>query len=224
MQRPELIVIDLDGTLIDSAPDLAFATSEMLKRLGRTQVAEERVRNWIGNGADMLVKRALTGEMRPEKEPMEFQRALDVFSEIYADNVSVRSSLYMGVTEGLQQLREAGFNLACVTNKHSRFTLPLMERTGLGRYFDYVGCGDDFEYLKPHPISLIKTAERFNVAPVRSLMIGDSVNDVQAARAAGFQVFCVPYGYLNGLRVEDLNADLIIDSLSDLPNILEKLY
>ena len=104
MQRPELIVIDLDGTLIDSAPDIAFAASEMLSRLGRAQVAEKRIRDWIGNGADMLVKRALTGEMRPEEDPPEFQRALDVFSEIYADNVSVRSSLYPGVIEGLQQL------------------------------------------------------------------------------------------------------------------------
>jgi len=224
MQRPELIAIDLDGTLIDSAPDLAFAASEMLKRLGRAQVAEERVRDWIGNGADMLVKRALTGEMVPEKNPVDFQRGLDVFSEIYADNVSVRSSLYDGVTEGLQRLQKAGFSLACLTNKHSRFTRPLMKRTGLGPYFDYVGCGDDFEQLKPHPSSLLKTAERFNVAPARSLMVGDSVNDVQAARAAGFQVFCVPYGYLNGLRVEDLNADLIIDSLADLPNVLENLH
>ena len=221
MQRPKLIVIDLDGTLIDSAPDLTFAASEMLRHLGRAQVAEDRVREWIGNGADMLVKRALTGKMRPEEDPPEFQRALDVFSEIYAGNVSVRGSLYPGVIEGLQQLDEAEFNLACVTNKHSRFTRPLMERTGLGRYFDYVGCGDDFEHLKPHPLSLMKTAERFDVAPARSLMVGDSVNDVQAARAAGFQVFCVPYGYLNGLRVEDLNADLIIDSLADLPNVFE---
>ena len=222
MQRPELIVIDLDGTLIDSAPDLAFAASEMLSRLGRAKVAEERVRKWIGNGAGMLVKRALTGEIWPEEDPPEFQRALDVFSEIYTDNVSVRSSLYPGVIEGLQQLGKAGFNLACVTNKHSRFTRPLMERTGLGRYFDYVGCGDDFEHLKPHPLSLLKTAERFDVAPEQSLMIGDSSNDVQAARAAGFRVFCVPYGYHNGLRVEDLNADLIIDSLADLSSVLEE--
>lgn len=219
MQCPQLIVLDLDGTLIDSAPDLAYAIREMLDHLGRKQVSEQQVRNWIGNGVSMLVKRALNGEMQAEDEPLEFNRAFEVFSNIYVENVSVRSTLYPGVIQGLQQLSSSGFNLACITNKHSRFTRPLMERTGLGHYFDYVGCGDDFEHLKPHPLPLVKTAERFDANPAQSVMVGDSLNDIQAARAAGFRVCCVSYGYLNGLRVEDLNADLVIDSLTDLPKV-----
>lgn len=220
MLTPDLVVFDLDGTLIDSAPDLAYAVNLMLDRLGREKVSEDQVRDWIGNGLSMLVKRALTGERQPLEDPPELAEALTTFSDFYAENIHVKSTVYSGVVEGLRELQNKGINLACVTNKIARFSRPLMERTGLAEYFDYLGSGDDFAQLKPHPLPLVKAAEWFKANPANSLMVGDSANDVKAARAAGYKVFCVPYGYLNGIPVEALNADLVIDSLADLPDLL----
>ncbi len=218
--RPELIVLDLDGTLVDSAPDLAFSADEMLKAMGRAPAGEARVRGWIGNGIPMLVKRALTFQMWPQDEPEGFAEALSKFKAIYADNVCERSKLYPGAMEGVRALKAEGYRLACVTNKHSDFTRPLLEKLGLAKYLDYIGCGDHFEKPKPHPESLLKTAERFGLAPERCLMVGDSENDVAAARAAGYRILCVPYGYRRCQRAEDLGADALIASLADLPGFL----
>lgn len=221
LPRPELIVLDLDGTLIDSAPDLAFALEEMLRRLGLSPIRKEVIGQWIGNGVSHLVKRALSGGSAPAGEPERFEEAMAVFSEIYAARLFDRGEIYPGVREGLEKLKEEGYLLACVTNKHSRFTRPLMERSGLGRYLDYVGCGDDFERQKPDPLPLLKTAERFGVEPAKAVMVGDSVNDVRAGRAAGFTVVCVPYGYRGDRSVADLKADEVADTLADLPALFE---
>lgn len=221
LPQPELIVIDLDGTLIDSAPDLAYALEGMRRRLGLPPLRKEVMSQWIGNGVSLLVKRALTGEMEPAGEPERFEEAMAVFSEIYAAHLFDRGGIYPGVWEGLEKLKGEGYLLACVTNKHSRFTRPLMERSGLGRYFDYVGCGDEFERQKPDPLPLLKTAERFGVEPAKAVMVGDSINDVRAGRAAGFTVVCVPYGYRGDCSVADLKADGVADTLADLPLLFE---
>lgn len=220
LQNPQLIIFDLDGTLIDTAPDLVYATKVMLDQLGYRPIDEAHMTGWIGNGISMLIKRALTGEMNPSHTPDDFDQAFTIFAKAYADNVFNRSTIYPGVIDGLEQLKDNNFNLACITNKLSRFTQPLMEQSGLAGYFDFVGSGDEFDQLKPHPLPLISTARRFNVDPLKSLMVGDSQNDVGAGRAAGFYVVCVSYGYLNGGRVDDLKADLVIDSLADLPQYL----
>jgi phosphoglycolate phosphatase len=221
--RPQLIVFDLDGTLVDSAPDIAYAIDAMLDRLGRPPVGEARVKSWIGNGVSMIVKRALTGELWPVGEPPRYADALKLFVELYGANVCERSRLFPGVVEGLQQLKRERYILTCITNKHSRFTQPLLEHLDIAKYMDFVGCGDHFEKLKPDPFPLLKTAERFNVPPARAMMIGDSANDVEAARAAGFSVYCVPYGYHNRHSVEHLRSDAVIDSIAELPALLAKL-
>jgi phosphoglycolate phosphatase len=219
---PQLIVFDLDGTLVDSAPDLAFSVNAVLRKANRPPVGIDTVRSWIGNGVPMLVRRALTGEMWPQTYPAGFQGALSHFDIIYAANLYRRSRLYDGVREGLTELRAEGYRTACLTNKHSRFTLPLLKGLGVFEYFDYVGCGDQFAKHKPDPLPLVKTAEYFHVPLDRCLMVGDSENDVQAARAAGYAVICVPYGYRACERAEDLGADAVIASIADLSAYLRK--
>jgi phosphoglycolate phosphatase len=214
--RPELIVFDLDGTLVDSASDIAYSVDAMLEALGRPPVGEERVRGWIGNGVAMLVKRALTGEMWPEGEPPGFGEAQSLFMDTYEAHLCERSCLFDGVAEGLARLKAEGYRLACITNKNSRFTLPLLNQLGISRYLDFIGCGDQFGKHKPDPEPLLKTAEHFGVEPSRCLMVGDSANDARAARNAGFMLVCVPYGYHGGAGVEKLEPDAIVGSIAEL--------
>jgi phosphoglycolate phosphatase len=217
----KLIAFDLDGTLVESAPDLADAINAMLAGLGLEPVDDSQVAQWIGNGADMLVKRALTGEMWPVNEPPLLEQGLPLFQDHYERHICRRSRLFPGVVEGLQQLKSAGFILACITNKHSRYTIPLLEQIGILGYFHDVGCGNQFTKHKPAPEPLLKTAERFAVDTASCLMVGDSANDVLAARAAGYKVLCVPYGYHGGDGVKCLEPDGIIASIADLPDWLK---
>jgi len=221
LQRPELIVFDLDGTLVDSAPDLTYCIDTMLERLGRASAGLQRVRGWIGDGVSMLVKRALTFEMWPQGEPEGFAEALPMFMTLYAENICERSRLFPGVLEGIQALKAEGYTLACLTNKHSDFTLPLLEKLGVAQILDYIGCGNQFQHHKPHPEPLLKTAGRFGFAPYQCLMVGDSENDVEAARAAGYWVVCVSYGYRRCENAEDLRADALIGSIAELPAFLQ---
>jgi len=214
--HPGLIAFDLDGTLVDTAPDLVWAVERLLEETGRSPVGFDTVRGWIGNGVPMLVKRALTGQMRPETTPEDYESALERFRTLYAEHVFQLSRLYPGVEEGLRQIKADGYITACLTNKHSDFTTPLLERAGIARYFDFVGCGNQYELQKPHPEPLLKTAERFSVAPSECLMVGDSENDVKAARAAGYTIACVPYGYRSCEKPEELAADFLIESLTEL--------
>ncbi len=217
-----MILIDVDGTLVDSVPDLAFCVDEMMRRLGRAPRGESRVRDWVGNGVERLVRRALIGQLDGEPDEAEFQRAYPVFLELYAKNTSKRSLLYPGVPEGLDYLRSAGYALGCVTNKAERFTIPLLRDLGIYDYFSIVICGDTLEHKKPHPAPLLHAAEFFKVEPARSLMVGDSISDVRAARAAGFQIACLPYGYNHGEDIRVAEPDVIIETLAHLKTELEQ--
>ena len=216
-RRPSLIVFDLDGTLVDSAPDLAYSIDQMLIRLGRAPAGLEKVRGWVGNGMPMLVQRALTGEQWPSAEPAGLGEALATYMDIYAENLSARTRLYEGARECLHALRERGLRMACITNKHSRFTRPLLEQLGVADYFDAIASADQFARHKPDPEPLLKTAERLGVSPDESMMVGDSPADAEAARNAGFMLALVPYGYHGGKGVEALKPDLILESLAELP-------
>lgn len=215
-----MILIDLDGTLVDTVPDLAHAVNVMLERLGMPGQPEEKVREWIGNGAERLVRRALVGAYEGEPPQRLFQRGYPIFLEAYEENVCRKSRPYPGVMEGLERLREAGYPLGCVTNKPARFTEPLLDALGLSPYFGVVVSGDSLPYKKPHPEPLLHAAGFFKVPPVESLMVGDSINDVEAARAAGFRVVCVSYGYNHGQDIHDAGPDAVIDSLDELPGLL----
>jgi len=217
LAKPQMILLDLDGTLVDSVPDLAYCVDEMMARLGLAPHGEARVRTWVGNGVERLVKRALTGEMEAEPEGAAYDRALPIFLDLYAANTSQRSALFPGVREGLEGLQQGGYTLACVTNKAERFTLPLLADLDLSRYFELVVSGDTLPTKKPDPAPLLHAANRFGLPPTSCLMVGDSVNDVKAARAAGFAVACVPYGYNHGRDIREAVPDAVIETLTELP-------
>lgn len=216
----KLVAFDLDGTLVNSAPDLARAVNVALAHVGLPPCEEKSVRGWIGNGADMLIKRAMTGEAHPSADPDRFEETMAVFWQYYGEHMSDNGGLFPGVLEGVCELKQLGYQLAVVTNKHSRFTLPLLENLGVAQHMDYIGCGDQFSQLKPDPAPLLETAAHFGVKPEQTLMIGDSVNDVQSARAAGCGILVVSYGYRDCERAEDLHADGVIASIAELPDLL----
>lgn len=216
-------MIDLDGTLLDTIPDLAAATNLMLEALGRPQLPLETVRNYVGKGIPRLVERALARDIDGQVDTAALAQALPVFERFYRTVNGAHTTLYPGVLDGLEQLRAAGFPLACVTNKAGAFTLPLLERMGLAGYFAQTIAGDTLARKKPDPLQLLYACAQFGVAPEKMLMIGDSVNDVQAARAAGCPVFCVPYGYNEGHAVQSLDVDAIVSALTDCIPLIKKV-
>ena len=220
--HPKMILIDVDGTLVDSVPDLAFCVDTMMERMGRSRPGEEAVRQWVGNGVERLVRRALTGELDGEPEAADFDLAFPIFIELYAQNTSKRSMLYPGIRAGLDYLEGAGYALGCVTNKAARFTLPLLRDLGVRDYFGIIVSGDTLPRKKPDPLPLLHAAEYFGVASKDALMIGDSVSDVKAARAAGFGVVCMSYGYNHGQDIQDSNPDAVIDSLAEIEGLLQE--
>jgi phosphoglycolate phosphatase len=221
LPRPKMILIDLDGTLVDSVPDLAFSVDAMMDELGLPRRGEPAVRNWVGNGVERLVQRALVNDLDGEPEPELFARALPVFMRIYRENTSQRSRLYPGVREGLDQLLADGFRLGCVTNKAEQFTLPLLRDKGILDSFALVVAGDTLDRKKPDPAPLLYAASTLGVDPDESLMVGDSRSDVTAARAAGFRIVCMSYGYNHGADIRDENPDAVLDRLDQLPGLLQ---
>ncbi|ACL73951.1 phosphoglycolate phosphatase [Thioalkalivibrio sulfidiphilus HL-EbGr7] len=219
--RPRMVLIDLDGTLVDSVPDLAFCVDAMMRELGLPERGEAAVRQWVGNGVERLVQRALINAVDGDPEPSEFQRALPVFMRLYKDNTSGRSCLYPGVREGLDYLKRTGLRLACVTNKAEQFTLPLLRDMGILGDFELVVSGDTLPVKKPDPAPLLHAAEKLGVTPAESLMVGDSRSDVKAARAAGFPIVCVSYGYNHGEDIRNYSPDAVIDRLDQIQGLLE---
>ncbi len=222
MRLPRLALVDLDGTLIDTLPDIAFCVDEMLVRLGLDPVGPARVRDWVGNGVDVLVERALSGRLDPSTDPQRCASALPTFMQLYEEHTSGRSHVYDGVHDGLEYLRRAGVALGCVTNKPSRYTTKLLSAFGLDGYFPLVVSGDSVTRRKPHPMPLLHAARHFHIEPGDGLLIGDSANDVQAARAAGFRIVCVTYGYNRGDDIRAWEPDAVVDSLSELPNLFAR--
>jgi phosphoglycolate phosphatase len=221
IKKPEMILIDVDGTLVDSVPDLAFCVDEMMRQLGRPTQGEEKVRDWVGNGVERLVRRALIGQLDGEPDEADFERAYPIFLQLYAVNTSQRSVLYPGVREGLDYLKRQGYRLGCVTNKASQFTLPLLRDLGIDSDFEIIIAGDTLAKKKPDPLPLLHAAEQLGVEPAGAMMIGDSQSDVKAARAAGFQIVCMSYGYNHGEDIRNYQPDAVIDSLSEISSILE---
>jgi phosphoglycolate phosphatase len=222
MFEPKMILIDVDGTLVDSVPDLAYCVDTMMQQLGREPHGEAEVRNWVGNGVERLVERALTGELDGKPEEADYQRAYPLFVALYAENTADRSLLYPGVKEGLAYLRGAGYPLGCVTNKAAQFTEPLLRQLGVDQYFEIIISGDSLPRKKPDPLPLLHAANHFGVEPDHALMIGDSVSDVKAARAAGFGIVCMSYGYNHGRDIREAEPDAVIDSLIEIKGLLDR--
>jgi phosphoglycolate phosphatase len=221
IKKPEMILIDVDGTLVDSVPDLAFCVDEMMKRLGRPAHGEVKVRDWVGNGVERLVRRALIGQLDGEPEEADYQQAYPIFLELYSHNTCQRSLLYPGIREGLDYLKQQGYRLGCVTNKAGQFTLPLLRDLGIHDDFEIIVAGDALAKKKPDPLPLLYAAEQLGVKPENALMIGDSRSDVKAARAAGFQIVCMSYGYNHGEDIRNYHPDAVIDVLTEIRSILE---
>ena len=219
LRRPELALIDLDGTMVDTVPDIAWCADEMLKRVGMAPYGEERIREWIGNGVERLVRRALTGTMEGEPEESLFARAYPEFITLYSEHHSARSRIYPGVWEGLEYLKSTTVKLGCVTNKAARFTEPLLRNLGLYDEFRLVVSGDTLPKKKPDPLPLLYAAEQLGAAPQNCLLVGDSISDVKAARAASYSVVCVSYGYNHGLDIRSAEPDAVIDSLAELDKL-----
>ena len=220
--RVKAVMIDLDGTLADTIPDLAAAANMMLRELGLPGLDRELVRSFVGKGIPKLVERALAEALK-DGAPAELQaRALTTYERCYAEVNGRHTVVFPGVNEGLETLRAMKLPLACVTNKAERFTLPLLEQLRLARYFVQVIAGDTLPQKKPDPAPLLHACRRFGIAAGAMLMIGDSVNDAQAAHAAGCPVFCVTYGYNEGRDVRELDVDAIVASLVEATRLIVK--
>ena len=215
-------MIDLDGTLLDTIPDLAAAANLMLTELKRPALPESLIRNFVGKGIDNLIERTLTGSMDGKPDAALFQQALPIYERSYRAVNGKHTTLYPGAKEGLDLLRAQGYPMVCVTNKSERFTLPLLDYVALSSYFEIVVAGDTLPQKKPDPAPLLYACKQLNVAPGEMLMIGDSINDAQAARAAGCPIFCVTYGYNEGHDVRTLDVDAIVTSLVEASRLISK--
>ena len=208
------VLLDLDGTLLDTAPDLAAAANAMLRELALPELAAEAVRDFVGQGIGVLVSRCLAA-VGSESTGEPHEAALSVFARRYEDTNGRSAIEYPGVRAGLEALRAAGLPLACVTNKAARFTGPLLEATGLSRYFDAVVTADAVGKRKPHPEPFLAACRMLGVDPADAVVVGDSANDARAAKAAGCAFLLVPYGYREGLAMHEIPNDGVVATLLD---------
>lgn len=215
------VLLDLDGTLLDTVLDLHAAACGMLADLGRPPVAVEDIRAYVGRGIPNLVKRVLAGKLEAADDPTPPPAdALASFKKHY-EHVNGRAARpFPGVIEGLDAFKAMGLPLGVITNKAQAFTLPLLERTGLMPYLSVAVAGDQLPKPKPDPMPLVWACGHLNVSPADTLMIGDSVHDFHAGKNAGCKVFLVPYGYNEGRDVRGLAADAIVESVLDAANLI----
>lgn len=217
---PGVALFDLDGTLVDSAPDLAAAVDQMLEHLGRSPVGIDRVREWVGNGASVLVRRALARQTDWEpaqpKDDALFNDALAIFFHAYEQINGQHAVVYDGVEACLAKLKEHGCKLAVVTNKPEQFVAPLLEQMGLDHWFDLSVGGDTLPVKKPDPAPLVHAMTTLGGTRGATVMVGDSSADIDAALAAGLPCVAVRYGYNFGQSVDALGADAVVDSLAEL--------
>jgi phosphoglycolate phosphatase len=213
------VLIDLDGTLLDTAPDLAAAANAMLAEHGLEPLPAQAVRDFIGRGIPHLVERCLQAAGRP-LPCAHLESALRSFGAHYRRLNGRASAAFPGVPEALERLRAAGLRLACVTNKAAAFTAPLLEKSGLAPFFDTVVTSDQIGRRKPHPEPFLHACRQLEVAPAAAVVIGDSANDAEAARAAGCRVLLVSYGYCEGRDVRTLDADGVVATLEEAADLL----
>jgi phosphoglycolate phosphatase len=189
------VLVDLDGTLIETAPDLAAAVNAMLADLECAALEIAQVRSFIGEGVAVLVRRSLGARMRASEVESKLAAALEHFARHYASTNGRDSSLYPGVAEGLRAMRGLGLRIGCVTNKPLRFAEPLLAHFALLELLDALVAGDSTAARKPDPAPLLEACRRLGVPPQACVLIGDSAHDAHAARAAGMPFVAVPYGY-----------------------------
>ena len=218
----ELIIFDLDGTLIDSVPDLALSVNHTLKSINRDVFPEDIIRTWVGNGAATLVKRALSGSsnINEDIDDKLFEKALDIFLKFYSNNLTVSTILYDGVKETLENLQNNNYRLAIVTNKPYDFIEPILECLELSDLFEYYIGGDSLEVKKPNPMPLLHVCEKLNVSVENSLMIGDSKNDIIAANEANMDSIALSYGYNYDEDISTYKPNIVFDNFADINKVL----
>jgi phosphoglycolate phosphatase len=207
----DLLIFDLDGTLIDSKQDLTNSVNATRVHMGLHAIDDAVVASWVGNGAPVLIRRA----MGPDAPEADVERALAYFLSYYRDHMLDHTVLYPGVREGLNRLRDSGVKMAVLTNKPVRFSQALVAGLGVGDHFFQVYGGNSFEQKKPHPVGIDTLREEADVSPEKTLMIGDSAVDVLTARNAGVPCCGVTWGLQpEGLKAE--RPDLVVDRMDEL--------
>ncbi len=217
IEKVRAVAFDLDGTLVDTMPDLTAAVNLMLGMLGAKELPEPQVRTLVGNGVESLVVRALTESLGKSPEhSAQRSSALALFHRLYSNIVFKNSTVYPGVEQTLGSLSEAGTPMCCITNKDSAFALPLLEQAGLARFLKLTLCADRLEDRKPGPVMLQAACSRLSIPPAEMLYVGDSSIDVAAARAAGCPVVRVSYGYGKDHGGEGAAPDATVDRMTDI--------
>lgn len=216
------LLFDLDGTLVDSVPDLAFAVNETLVELGLAPFSQNIIRNWVGNGAKVLIQRALSGnaEVSTDLDNTLVERALAIFFQVYQRHTCVETQLYSNVLETLTELKARGYRLAIITNKPERFIAPIIEGLALNGLFELVIGGDTLEKRKPDPLPLHYACQQLSVEVEQCVMIGDSKNDILAAKAANMASVALTYGYNYGENIANYQPESVIDNFADLLDII----
>lgn len=213
-------IIDLDGTMLHTAPDFHVAVNRMRAELALAPLDIETITNFVGKGTENLIRRVLGVDFAPEQVERQFAEAVSCYQNHYLAINGDYATVYPGVREGLDAMQDKGLRLACVTNKPIGFAIPLLEKTGLSRFFEVVYGGDSLPRKKPDPYPLLKVCEDFGLQPKQVVAIGDSSNDALAARAAGCPVLNVPYGYNHGQSIQEVDSDGIVPTLLDAALLL----
>lgn len=216
------IFFDLDGTLIDSSKDLAIAVNFMLEKIGRETFRESIIQEWVGNGATILTKRALSGSIDYDEDLDEdfVKECVDILLEYYSKHLTVHTKMYPNVAETLKELKSRGYSLVVITNKPKDFVKPILNHFGLQELFEFSLGGDSLSQKKPHPMPLLYSCEKLNISPKEALMVGDSKNDIISAKGADIDVVVVSYGYNHGESLQKYNPNIIIDDFSELLEIV----
>ncbi|HIM94243.1 MAG TPA: phosphoglycolate phosphatase [Campylobacterales bacterium] len=214
----KVIIFDFDGTLIDSEPDLALALNYMLDKLNRETYTQSVISHWVGNGAETLVKRALSGSTIIDEhiEQELFLNALDIFLKFYAQNLCVKTYLYPNVKKSLEKLKEQGYIMVIVTNKPADFVEPILKGLAIDEFFEFYLGGDSLEKRKPDPMPLLHVCNRLDITVDECVMIGDSKNDILSAKSAKMQSIGVSYGYNYGEDISIYKPTIVVESFADI--------
>lgn len=210
----DAVLLDLDGTLLDTIPDLAHAANAMRVDLGLTVLPQSLIATYVGRGVDNLIQRTLAADLNGQPIPADLLiRGRASFTPHYHQVNGQKAVLFEGVLPGLARMQKMGLKLAVVTNKSTEFTLPLLARTGLDRWMQAVVCGDTLSERKPHPAPMLHACALLGTAPSRTVVVGDSKHDAESGHAAGCRVLIVPYGYNEGQSVQTLDVDAIVETI-----------